>query len=71
VQVGGEALDPAKTYRVVTNSFLSDGGDGFSVFDTDGKNKYFGGLDIDALATYLAAHDPYTPVATDRIDLGS
>jgi 5'-nucleotidase len=71
VKVGGEALDPARTYRVVTNSFLADGGDGFSVFDTDGENKYFGGLDIDALAAYLTAHDPYTPVATDRIDLGS
>jgi 5'-nucleotidase len=31
----------------------------------------FGGLDIDAFANYLAAHDPYTPVATDRISIGS
>ena len=31
------------------------------------SDKYFGGLDIDAFARYLAAHDPYTPVATDRI----
>ncbi|GAB3414658.1 bifunctional metallophosphatase/5'-nucleotidase [Flindersiella endophytica] len=71
LMVAGQPLDPAKTYRVVTNSFLSDGGDGFSVFATDSANKFYGGLDIDALAAYLTANDPYTPVATDRIDLGS
>ncbi|HEY6738685.1 MAG TPA: 5'-nucleotidase C-terminal domain-containing protein, partial [Actinopolymorphaceae bacterium] len=68
VTVGGEPLDPAATYRVVTNSFLADGGDGFPVF-TQGANSYYGGLDIDALAAYLTANDPYTPVPTDRIDL--
>jgi 5'-nucleotidase len=59
-------IDPAASYRVVCNSFLSDGGDGFPTLGT-GANKYFGGLDIDALASYLAGHDPYTPGATDRI----
>jgi 5'-nucleotidase len=66
VRVGGAALDPATTYRVAANSFLSDGGDGFASF-AGATGKFFGGLDIDALASYLAAHDPYTPVATDRI----
>jgi 5'-nucleotidase len=66
VQVNGAALDKARTYRVVANSFLSDGGDGFAAF-TGGVNKYFGGLDIDAFSRYLAAHDPYTPVTTNRI----
>ena len=55
------------TYRVECNSFLSDGGDNFSVF-ASGTNKYFGWLDIDALANYLTANDPYTPTPTDRID---
>jgi 5'-nucleotidase len=66
VQVGGAALDPAKTYRVVANNFLSDGGDGFAEF-TQATNKFVGGLDIDAFAGYLSQHDPYTPVPTDRI----
>ncbi|NUR07783.1 MAG: bifunctional metallophosphatase/5'-nucleotidase [Nocardioidaceae bacterium] len=66
VQVNGEPLDPARTYRVVANSFLSDGGDGFPAF-TQATNKFFGGVDIDAFAAYLSAHDPYTPTATDRI----
>ena len=30
VQVGGKPLDPAATYRVATNSFLLQGGDGYS-----------------------------------------
>jgi 5'-nucleotidase len=68
VQVNGEALDEARTYRVVANSFLADGGDAFAAF-TEATGKFFGGLDIDALAAYLAAHDPYTPTPTDRISL--
>ena len=68
VTINGAALDPAATYRVGANSFLSDGGDGFAAFKT-GTNKHFGGLDIDALAEYLTAHSPYTPVATDRINV--
>ncbi len=61
-----EALDKGATYRIVVNSFLSDGGDGFSTL-ADGDDKLVGGLDIDSLADYLGANDPYTPTATDRI----
>ena len=61
-----EVLDPGVTYRIVVNSFLSDGGDGFSTL-ADGDDKLVGGLDIDSLADYLGANDPYTPTATDRI----
>jgi 5'-nucleotidase len=53
---------------VVANSFLSDGGDAFGEF-TAATGKFFGGLDIDALSSYLAANDPYTPPPTDRITL--
>ena len=65
----GEAdapINPAETYRVVTNNFLVDGGDGFSTF-TEGTDRFFGGLDIDAFADYLAEHDPYEIKPTDRI----
>lgn len=58
--------DASETYRIVTNNFLSDGGDGFPAFK-DGTNKYFGGLDIDAFADYLSANSPYTPGPLDRI----
>ena len=59
-------IDPTATYRVVANSFLADAGDGFDTFG-DATDKYFGGLDIDSLAEYLAANSPYAPTATDRI----
>jgi len=68
VRVNGAALDPTRTYRVVANSFLSDGGDGFTTF-TEAGDKYVGGLDIDALAGYLADNDPYTATPTDRISV--
>ena len=70
IKIGGQPLVDGTSYRIVTNNFLSDGGDGFPAFTT-ATNKVFGGLDIDAFASYLTAHDPYTPVATDRISIGS
>ena len=70
IKIAGQPLVDGTSYRIVTNNFLSDGGDGFPAFTT-ATNKFFGGLDIDAFANYLTAHDPYTPVATDRISIGS
>jgi 5'-nucleotidase len=66
VKLDGKAIDKAASYRIVTNNFLSDGGDGFPAF-TGGTSKYFGGLDIDAFATYLTAASPYTPGPLTRI----
>ncbi len=59
-------LEDATTYRVVANSFLSDGGDNFATFK-QGTNKLVGGLDIDSLRSYLQANDPVAATATDRI----
>ncbi|MDX6360334.1 MAG: 5-nucleotidase [Nocardioidaceae bacterium] len=67
VKLNGTPIDKATSYRIVTNNFLSDGGDGFPAF-TSGTSKYFGGLDIDAFAAYLTAHSPYTPGALTRIN---
>jgi 5'-nucleotidase len=68
VKLNGTPIVAGTTYRVVANSFLSDGGDNFAAFAA-GTNKLIGGLDIDALATYLTAHSPYAPVTTDRITI--
>ena len=65
-KLNGVAIDPSATYRIVTNNFLSDGGDNFPAF-LNGTNKYFGGLDIDAFAAYLTAKSPYVPAAPTRI----
>ena len=66
VKLNGTPIDKAASYRVVTNNFLADGGDGFPAFTT-GTGKYFGGLDIDAFAAFLTAQSPYTPGPLDRI----
>ncbi|WP_238384690.1 bifunctional metallophosphatase/5'-nucleotidase [Segeticoccus rhizosphaerae] len=68
VMINGEVVadDANQTYRIVTNNFLSDGGDGFSAF-INGADKYFGGLDIDGFAAYLPGVSPYTPAPLDRI----
>ncbi len=70
IEIAGQPLVDGTVYRIVTNNFLSDGGDGFPAFTT-AQDKFFGGLDIDAFANYLAAHDPYTPGPTDRISITS
>jgi 5'-nucleotidase len=66
VTLNGTPLVDTTSYRIVTNNFLSDGGDGFPAF-TGGTGKYFGGLDIDGFANYLEANSPYTPGALNRI----
>ena len=60
------ANDGSRSYRIVTNNFLSDGGDNFAAFKT-GTGKYFGGLDIDGFAKYLPTVSPYSPLAPNRI----
>ncbi|MER7793422.1 bifunctional metallophosphatase/5'-nucleotidase [Streptomyces sp. NPDC097640] len=72
VKLNGEAIDPAKTYRVAMNEFLAGGGDGFPAFK-DGKNKLVGASDLDAFTAYLGANSsagsPLAPPAADRIKI--
>jgi len=66
---GFSPIDPAKTYLVVTNNYVRNGGDGYKVFSGDDKNAYDYGPDVaDVLAEYLAANAPYTPYLDGRID---
>jgi 2',3'-cyclic-nucleotide 2'-phosphodiesterase (5'-nucleotidase family) len=66
VKLNGTQIANGTTYRIVTNNFLQGGGDNFPTM-AQGKNVYFGGLDIDAFANYLTAHSPYTPATLTRI----
>ena len=61
-------VDPAASYRVTVNSFLADGGDGFTEL-RNGTNRLGGAVDLDALAAYLSlpANDPIAPTPRDRI----
>lgn len=56
VTVGGAPVDPAKSYRVVANNFLAEGGDNIPTFGK-GVNRVDTGLvDLDTLIAYLNAH---------------
>jgi len=66
VTVNGQPLVDGQTYRIVTNNFLQGGGDNFPTM-AQGTNVYYGGLDIDAFASYLSASSPYTPGPLTRI----
>jgi 5'-nucleotidase len=62
------AIDPAKTYGVATNNFMRAGGDGYSIFETAGKNAYDFGPDLaDVTVGYLTAHNPYKPYTDGRV----
>lgn len=64
VFVEGEEIDLDATYRIVTNSFLSSGGDNFATF-AEGANAADSGLiDLAAFVDYFASRDVVeTPTA--------
>jgi 5'-nucleotidase len=66
IRVNGSPINLTTSYRVTVNSFLADGGDGFTTL-LAGTNRLGGAQDIDALIDYLAANRPYTPSTTARI----
>jgi 5'-nucleotidase len=60
-------IDPEATYRVATNNYLLEGGDGYSVFAA-GQNAYDTGyLLAEAVEEYIAAHTPVSPEIEGRI----
>ncbi len=62
------AIDPAKTYGVVTNNYVRGGGDGYKMFATDGMNAYDFGPDLaDVMAEYMAEKGGYTAYLDGRI----
>ncbi len=72
VMVAGDAgfvpIEPDKTYLVVTNNYVRNGGDGYKVFAGDDKDAYDFGPDLaDVTAEYLAAHAPYQAYTDGRI----
>jgi 5'-nucleotidase len=67
VRINGTPIDLTASYRVTTNDFLANGGDGYSRL-AGGTNRVTApGFDIDALATYLTAHSPVAPGPQNRI----
>jgi 5'-nucleotidase len=72
VKIADVPLDPAASYRVTTNNFLADGGDGFPSLTAGTNRTTLPGFDVDALVAYLAPSETGTPLKaplTDRIDV--
>ena len=65
--LNGTPIDPAATYRVTTNDFLANGGDGFTNLTGGTDRTTAPGFDVDALTAYLGAGAPVAPGPADRI----
>jgi 5'-nucleotidase len=59
-------IDPAARYRVTVNSYLADGGDGFSVLK-EASEPHIGPFEVPALEDYFKANSPLSPHTTTRI----
>ncbi|NRP11379.1 Trifunctional nucleotide phosphoesterase protein YfkN [Aliiroseovarius sp. xm-m-379] len=67
VMVGGQPIDLAKIYGVVSNNYVRNGGDGYKMF-RDAQNAYDFGPDLaDVTAEYMARMAPVTPMLDGRI----
>ena len=70
VSINGAPLDTAATYRVTTNNFLADGGDGFQSLRAGTNRTSLPDFDVDSLVRYLEptlTGAPIGPPPTDRI----
>lgn len=60
-------IDPAATYKLVSNNYVRGGGDGYKMF-TSAANAYDFGPDLaDVLAEYMAAQGPVKAFTDGRI----
>jgi 2',3'-cyclic-nucleotide 2'-phosphodiesterase (5'-nucleotidase family) len=71
VTIGGEPLDPAKTYTVATNDYMAGGGDGYQSFV--GANNLIDKAGAVLMATqvidYIAAEGTVSPAVEGRIKM--
>jgi 5'-nucleotidase len=65
ITLNGVRVDPATTYRVVANSFLTAGGDDFSAF-RNGTDLASGPIDVESSFTYFQKNSPVAPPAADH-----
>lgn len=67
VMVGNMPIVMGKMYKVVSNNYVRNGGDGYKMFK-DADNAYDYGPDLaDVTAEYLAEKSPYAPYTDGRI----
>jgi 5'-nucleotidase len=63
VKVNGAPLDDSKTYRVVANNFLAEGGDKFPEFARGANRADTQIRDLDGLIAYLKKRENNTQAA--------
>lgn len=61
----GQPLDPAKTYRITTNSFLAQGGDSFTLLARQ-RDAVVGPSDLEATEAWLKASPPRAVPVEER-----
>ena len=67
---GYEELQLDQTYRVATNAFTADGGDGYTMFKTakdEGRIDELYIVDFEVFTSYLEKYNPVSPVVEGRI----
>jgi len=63
--LNGAPIDPAATYSVTVNSFLSTGGDNFFELANGTSKRDTGKVDLAAMVDYMAAFAASAPLAVD------
>jgi 5'-nucleotidase len=66
LKLNGVPLDPAGSFKVTTNDFLANGGDGFTTLKAGTGRVTAPGFDVDALVAYLGT-GTITPGPANRI----
>jgi 5'-nucleotidase len=66
LKLRGESVVPERPYRVTVNSFMAEGGDGFTVLKA-GTDRRSGVQDLDALLVYLKTPAERAPIAASRM----
>ena len=67
IKLNGVPIDPAASYRVTVNSFLADGGDGFTILKSAPTAWAGPSTSTRLRVPDLTAHDPIAPTPRDRI----
>lgn len=66
MELNGQPIDPAGTYRVTTNSFLAQGGDSFTVLAAQ-RTAQIGVTDLEAMEAWLKGTAPRAVPAEQRV----
>ena len=74
LSIDGVPVSDTGNYRITTNNFLADGGDGFSSLTVGSDRTTLDGFDVDSLVAYLntslaAGASPIGPPPLNRIDV--